>query len=675
MKQFIYFFLFVIILKSSFAQDLPRHLTKEEQKILKDYKPPIIKIGFTEPPSKPVRTMAEWEELDGVIVTWTSYTSILRQIVDYAQDECTVYIVCSDSNSVKSFLTSGGVPLVNLKFIAAQYNSIWVRDYGPWTVYSNTAESLYVVDWIYNRPRPLDDIIPSAFANFYNVPIYQTTIEPYRLVNTGGNFMCDGHGNGFASKLILTDNPSKTEAEIDTIMKKFMGLNRYIKMTVLPYDGIHHIDMHMKLLDEETLLVGKYPEGISDGPQIEANLQYVINNFQTCYGRPFKVVRIPMPPDQNGKYPNQGGNYRTFTNSVILNKTVIVPTYDLQYDSTALRIYKEAMPGYNIVGINSNQIIPASGAIHCITKEVGVKNSIFISVHPIKTLTSTSFEVKAFIKSGSGIQFAKLFWSVDTSSGFTSVNMNQTFQDTFTAIISVPSNSEKIFYYVSAKSFSGKESIKPLTSPQGAYQFKINNSIPVELVNFYSIIEDNRVKLIWNTSSEKNNYGFQVERSFKLNGSNWQAIGFIHGNGTSNIPKNYSFIDNESINGKIYYRLKQIDFDGSTLLSSVIEIENALPNKFELYQNYPNPFSIKGTSSAGRNFSTRIKFQIAKKCFVSLKIFDLLGREVSVLINEEKEQGNYEAEFKSINEFSAGVYFYKLQAGAYSSVKKMIITK
>ena len=112
--------------------------------------------------------------------------------------------------------------------------------------------------------------------------------------------------NRFSSNLILNENSGKTEAQIDTIMRKYMGIKRYIKMTTLPYDQIHHIDMHIKLLDEETLLVGQYPAGVADGPQIETNLQYILNNFQTCYGRPYKVIRIPMPPNANGQYPDNG---------------------------------------------------------------------------------------------------------------------------------------------------------------------------------------------------------------------------------------------------------------------------------------------------------------------------------------------------------------------------------
>jgi len=465
----------ILFISNSFSQDLPNFMTEKEKELYKTYQHPILPTDDTNPPPTPVRTMAEWEELSGLMITWTSFTYILRQVVDYAQDEGLVYIVCNDSNSVKSYLTSGGVSLTNLRFLITGYNSIWCRDYGPWSVYSGISDSLKIIDWIYNRPRPLDDIIPTFFANYISVPIYTTTQPPNDLVASGGNFMVDGHGTGFSSKLILNENPGKTEAQIDTIMKKYMGLTRYIKMTTLPYDVIHHIDMHIKLLDEETLLVGQYPPGVADGPQIEANLQYILNNFQTCFGKPYKVVRIPMPP-HNGQYP-PSGNYRTFTNSIIINKTVIVPTYEYKYDTTGLRIYREAMPGYNIVGIDCNSIIPSLGAIHCIVKEIGVKDPIFISHSALRDTnnTTTPYEVKAYIKTKSGISNAKIYWTTDTTQGFGSLNMTAS-ADTFTAYIPNKPLGTTIYYYISATSNNSKTITKPLPAPSGNFRFKITNA-------------------------------------------------------------------------------------------------------------------------------------------------------------------------------------------------------
>jgi hypothetical protein len=234
----------------------------------------------------------------------------------------------------------------------------------------------------------------------------------------------------------------------------------------------------MKLLDEETLLVGEYPPGVADGPYIEANLQYVLDNFQTCFGSDFKVVRIPMPPDQNGNYP-PSGQYRTYTNSMIVNKTVIVPTYEYQYDTTALRIYREAMPGYNIVGINCNSIIGSLGAIHCIMKEVGVSEPVWISHAKMDSVvySADSIEVSAVIKTKSGIANASVFWSTDTSLGFTSSSMQFVTGDSAVGHIPAQINGTVVSYYISATSNSGRSVNKPLVAPNGFYKFKIENSV------------------------------------------------------------------------------------------------------------------------------------------------------------------------------------------------------
>src|SRR6185295_6104502 len=121
------------------------------------------------------------------------------------------------SNAVKTTLTNAGVPLSNIDYLITAFNSVWCRDYGQWNIYKNDVDSLALIDWIYNRPRPSDDAVPSAIEAYTGLTMYQTTTAPNDLIHTGGNFMCDGFGTGFSSKLILIENPSKTEAQVDTI--------------------------------------------------------------------------------------------------------------------------------------------------------------------------------------------------------------------------------------------------------------------------------------------------------------------------------------------------------------------------------------------------------------------------------------------------------------------------
>ncbi|MCB0644290.1 MAG: agmatine deiminase family protein, partial [Phaeodactylibacter sp.] len=376
--------------------DLPAYLTQEERQLLDQglFAFKVSEFSETDPPPFPVRTMAEWEEIQALVVTWTSFKPVLAEIIRNAKEECRVIVVTNNPQSAESQLlnTYAFDDLDNVEFLEAPYNTIWIRDYGPNTVYAGDVDSLMIVDWIYNRPRPLDDVIPNEVAEYLNLPIYSTTEAPYEMVHTGGNFQSDGMGTAFSSELVLEENePGNpygtaplTEGEIDQMMSDFMGIDRYIKMETLPYDGIHHIDMHMRLLDEETILVGEYPEGVADGPQIEANIQYVQDNFMSSFGTPYKFVRVLMPPD-DGAYPDTWwADYRTYTNSVFVNKTILVPTYEEQFDTTALKVYEENLPGYNVVGIDCNSIIPSLGALHCITRAVGVHDPLRIVHQPLE---------------------------------------------------------------------------------------------------------------------------------------------------------------------------------------------------------------------------------------------------------------------------------------------------
>ncbi|MFM9008437.1 MAG: agmatine deiminase family protein [Bacteroidota bacterium] len=440
------------------------------------------------PPASPVRTMAEWEELQALLVAWKSYPSILREIVRAAKTETRVLIAYSGTDteaSITAYLAAGGVDTVNVDFLGTPVNSVWSRDYGPWSVYTNDVDSLLTIDWIYNRPRPSDDAVPVAVANLISTPLYQTTTAPWNLVHTGGNFMTDGLGTGFSSELILEENSpaggfgiNHTEPKIDSIMQAFMGIDRYIKMDKLPYDVIHHIDMHMKLLDEQTLLVGQYPPGISDGPQIEANLLYVVNTFNSAFGTPYRVVRIPMP-DDNNLYPNNGGDYFTYTNSSFINKTLIVPVYGIPEDSLGLQVYRNELPGYRIVPINCAGMIGALGALHCITKDIGTSDPLLISHQALPNTNDTlnSYTVSARIQHRSGIVQADLYWRTDTLLPWQSVMMNPV-GPTFFWNGSIPAQpaGTRVYYYIAASSASGKSQVRPLPAPAGYWKFDVTGT-------------------------------------------------------------------------------------------------------------------------------------------------------------------------------------------------------
>ena len=195
--------------------------------------------------------------------------------------------------------------------------------------------------------------------------------------------------------------------------------------------------------------------------------------------------------------------------------------------------------------------------------------------------------------------------------------------------------------------------------------------VPVELTLFYASVEGNSVNLIWKTASEKNNYGFEIEKSQISSASGgiksemWEKIGFLKGSGTTQSPQMYVFSDENIFEAGSYsYRLKQIDFDGSYEYSNIIQVEINKPLKFSLMQNYPNPF----------NPTTIISWQSPISSRQTLKVYDVLGNEVANLVDEWKDAGYYRMEFDASN-LSSGVYFYQLMTQNFLQTRKMQILK
>ncbi|MBS1516889.1 MAG: T9SS type A sorting domain-containing protein [Bacteroidetes bacterium] len=189
-------------------------------------------------------------------------------------------------------------------------------------------------------------------------------------------------------------------------------------------------------------------------------------------------------------------------------------------------------------------------------------------------------------------------------------------------------------------------------------------ALPVELSAFTSVINDRSVTLNWTTSSEINNSGFDIER--KISGSeSWSRVGNVSGNGTTSEAKNYSFTDRNLNAGQYNYRLKQIDYNGNYEYFNLgSEVNIASPGEYSLNQNYPNPF----------NPSTKISFSIPVSGEVSLKIFDISGKEVAELINGELNAGFHTVSFNA-NGLTSGIYFYRLTSGNFTKVMKMSLIK
>ena len=215
----------------------------------------------------------------------------------------------------------------------------------------------------------------------------------------------------------------------------------------------------------------------------------------------------------------------------------------------------------------------------------------------------------------------------------------------------------------------------------GIYAQRIfsDGSLPVQLASYSGIrLAPGSVLISWTTTSEVNNYGFITER--RLRGAElWSEVpnSFVVGHGTTNLPHDYSYTDNTAPVSTSQYRLKQVDLDGTVHCSEPIEIGGLMsvpvsaPKQFLLSQNYPNPF----------NPTTTIRFRLPaslggakQEVHASLKVFDLLGRNVITLIDGMQKPGDYSVTLNA-NKLASGVYMYRLQAGELVETKKLTVLR
>ena len=317
------------------------------------------------------------------------------------------------------------------------------------------------------------------------------------------------------------------------------------------------------------------------------------------------------------------------------------------------------------------------------------------------TTTGTSMKGRAFVKkSGLNIAFGVSKGSTTPTLTSFSYSLNTTYLLVLKYTFNGSSSDDVINLFINpdlsgpepspdltnADSFTDLSNVGAVGLRQGIHSYNViidgirvatswsQAPLPVELTSFTAILNKNYVELKWQTATEVNNYGFEIERKIpdqvRDGNPGWYKIGFVHGYGNSNTPKDYTFVDKNPIGAtSFYYRLKQIDVEGKFEYSDYLLVKLNIPEKAELMQNSPNPF----------NPSTSIKFFIPNQSDVTIKVYDLLGREVTTLLNKNVSEGFYivfwNGKDKFGNNASSGVYLYRLTAGSFAESKKMILVK
>lgn len=215
----------------------------------------------------------------------------------------------------------------------------------------------------------------------------------------------------------------------------------------------------------------------------------------------------------------------------------------------------------------------------------------------------------------------------------------------------------------------GSATIFVLNTNNGFGAYSTLRPVPVELTSFAASVVGKEVVLNWTTATESNSKEYQIERS---SGNGWQTIASVEAAGTSTEFRNYSFTDRNAATGKLNYRLKMVDFDGTFEYSNVVNVEFGVPGSFSVSQNYPNPF----------NPTTRIDYQLPADANVTIELYDITGQKVASLISQEMSAGYHSFDLDAVKyRLSTGMYVYRMVAidksngSAFMESRKLMILK
>ncbi len=631
----------------------------------------------TDPPSHPVRMVAEFEEMQSVLIRYPF--GIPMTLIKDMADDCNVITIVASSAQQQSVLNSyitSGVDTSNCDFMIAPTDSYWTRDYGPWFVVDSSYE-VGICDFPYNRPRPNDDNIPVVLASYLNIPLYGMN-----LISTGGNWMCDGLGKAASTDLIWDENPSMPHAAIDTMVSDYLGVQKY---NVLPDplgEYIKHIDCWGKFLDVDKVLIGQVP---ANDPRY-SDFEYVANYFAlqtSSWGDTYKVYRVYTP----GNSP-----YTPYTNSLILNKKVFVPITGSQYDQDALDVYEQAMPGYEVIGIMYNTW-ENTDALHCRTKGVADLGMLYVKHSPLLGNRAFRLNWDLFVDiipySGAGLiqDSLKIYYMVD-STAYLSVPLSFQSGHTYKATIPFQEPGSQIEYYVHTADYSGRIKDHPFIGRPDPHKFTVNYATdavinPDTLVyltldemfegktfNIYNYTNDDLT--IQNIENTGNNLIYWYIDPWNID----PPLVMNYGDSlTLNVKIDVPVGDQvlgllvDTLHITTQYGIKNVIIKADeSLLSAVSDTK---PNSSEgiRLNVFPNPISS----------TTRISLTLDQAGPVKAEIFSLQGQKLQSLVDGNLSAGKHEYSWDTGklkgNSLTEGIYLLKVRSGKTSLSKKLIIIR
>lgn len=632
---------------------LKKYLSEEEMYM------PITNRSFVEtpPPTGEVRFPGEYEPMQAVMIVYP--LGIPVELVKEMAEDCKVIVIVEsyEQSYAQSDFQSAGVNMANIEYLNAPTNSYWIRDFGPWYIFNGKEPA--IVDNKYNRPRPYDDDIPGEFAEYWDIEMFGMNV-----VHTGGNMMEDGRGHGVSDDIVITESYSQagvTEEQVYEKMKAYLGIDPY-HVTIDPQgDYIAHVDCWGKYLAPDKILLARVPESNPRYPYYEEVAEY-FETTNCCWGYPYKVYRVDIP----------GGNVISpYTNSLILNKKVLVPMgSNNAYNEAALNIYREAMPGYEVIGVVNNSYWDGwlnTDALHCRTRGVMDFNMFYVDHRNVvfgeqEWQDSIAITSKFIAYSGADLKQDSLlvYYSIDGGEYQTAKMTATGNPDEYVGYIKGYNGGSKVDYYVFGADESNRRYQQPVFGELDPHTFTMEEYVETMLtLNPEEINLDDTYEGGMETLTITNNTASDVV----LNDIMYRGDNALMFDTEYEFTLPYTIAVGESVEVEVYMNevwKRELVIETELVINSSVG-EQTIPvtwkgevdieeNSFALVELYPNPMNDV--------------LYIESENIASVAIFNAVGQQV--LFVESRNEID-------VAELNSGLYFVRLIDNKGNTITKKII--
>jgi len=653
-------FSIIVLVSTVFAQnkkDFSRlhYLSEEEMN-----QPVNTRLDFTptDPPEGFIRNVAEFDPMQAVMVRYP-FGIPISLIAEMAQDTRVLTIVANqqEKQSVLSMYVSGNVDTSQCDFVFAQTDSYWTRDYGPFFIFDGN-NNAGIVDFPYNRPRPNDNNIPAAIAQYLGINLFGMN-----LTHTGGNYMCNGMGQAASTDLVLEENPSLSEQDVDTLVKNYLGNDPYFITSDPLGEYIKHIDCWGKFLAPDKIMIGRVASTDPRYGDFEAVATYFTNQISS-YGDHYKVFRVFTP----------GSPQETpYTNSLILNKKVLVPITGSPWDDDALSAYQEAMPGYEVKGIFYSGWYDTD-ALHCRTKGIADINQLYIWHVPVlgNVDFDYSYPISANLYNYSG-------QPVYQDSVFIIYQINQGSFDTllmspeadnpmgYSGNITGAEPGDTVNYYLFASDASGHRANHPFIGLPEPHQFVVND----QALHF-------NPDTVWFQTQDEMIDGIPLhiintsDTSVIINSITQYGLTFMWFVLDDDLPAfPYTLAQHDTLTFPVYAGipvLREMVYDTMFVVTPDKTYKELLMIDSELIDNIVKPAFTEKVSLYPNPVSHQATFRWNHTGNYTIRVFDLSGQ----LVHRQSGNSNQYCWDMDKDNIRPGVYFYRITLGHQTLTGKMV---